>query len=126
MELKKIDKTYYEETGRRLANVSQLKLFSMLQDIDFNKFLNIWRNFTISEKSISSILHHDTYEVQNDDWWDNISFKYYGTPNLWWLVALMNNVINPFEELEVGSHIKILKNKYLYQLLKEIRGVSEL
>jgi hypothetical protein len=126
MELKKIDKTYYEETGRRLANVSQLKLFSMLQDIDFNKFLNIWRNFTISEKSISSILHHDTYEVQNDDWWDNISFEYYGTPNLWWLVALMNNVINPFEELEVGSHIKILKNKYLYQLLKEIRGVSEL
>jgi hypothetical protein len=36
----------------------------------------------------------------------------------------MNNVVNPFEELEVGSSIFVLRPSYLYQFLKEIKNVG--
>ena len=36
----------------------------------------------------------------------------------------MNNITNPFEELKVGTQIAVLKKKYLYQLLKEIKAVA--
>ena len=124
--LKKVDGTFYEITGHRLNNISHLKLFNILEDIDKTKLLNIWRSFTFNDDVIDNTPYYETYEVENEDWWDNIAYKFYNSPNLWWVIAMMNNVVNPFEELEIGSNIKILREQYLYQLLKEIRGIAEL
>lgn len=124
--LKKVESTFYEITGRRLNNISHLKLFNILEDVDKTKLLNIWRSFTFNEDVIDNTPYYETYEVENEDWWDNIAYKFYDTPNLWWVIAMMNNIVNPFEELEIGSNIKILREQYLYQLLKEIRSIAEL
>lgn len=124
--LKKVDGSYYEITGRRLNSISHLKLFNILRDVDETKLLNVWRSFTFNDEVIYNTPYYETYEVENDDWWDNIAYKFYGTPNLWWVVSMMNNVVNPFEELEIGSNIKILREQYLYQLLKEIRSIADL
>jgi nucleoid-associated protein YgaU len=42
---------------------------------------------------------------------DLISWKYYSTPELWWVIAEVNN-INPFE-LEEGQVLRILPSQYL-------------
>jgi hypothetical protein len=34
---------------------------------------------------------------------DLISFNEYGTPSLWWVVALVNNIKNQFEDMRVGT-----------------------
>ena len=121
-----IDKTFYVETGNRLSNISYLKLFNMLQDADGTKYLNIWRSFVLNEDVTSDTVFYDTYDVSNEDWWDNISYIHYETPGFWWVVAMMNDVVNPFEELEPGSNIKILRGEYLYQLIKEMEAIQEL
>lgn len=126
MSTKKIDKTFYEEVGRRLKNTSQLKLFNILEDDDGDKFMNIFRSFSLNNSVLSDASAFDTYEVSNDDWWENISYKYYGTVNLWWVIALFNEVVNPFEELEVGTNISILREDYLYVLLTDIEEISDL
>ena len=118
MTVTRIDKTFYEETGTRLSNVSYLKLFNLLKDTDNTKYLNIWRSFELNDEVTDETVFYLSYEVADDDWWDNISYYYYETPFLWWVIALMNDVQNPFEELEVGSNIKILREEYLYQLIK--------
>lgn len=124
--LEKIDKVFQDITGTRLNNVSQLKLFNIIKSIEENERLwNIFNAYTISD-DINPSLHFDLYEVGNDEWWENISFNYYGTPFLWWSIPLMNNVVNPFEYLEVGVVLKILKSNYIYQLLKEIRNIGNL
>jgi hypothetical protein len=69
---------------------------------------------------------YDSYEVGEEEWWDNISYYHYETPGFWWVVALMNNIQNPFEELEPGSNIKILRGEYLYQLIKEMEAIQGL
>jgi hypothetical protein len=126
MTVTRIDKTFYEETGTRLSNVSYLKLFNLLQDTDKTKYLNIWRSFELNEDVTDETVFYLSYEVSDDDWWDNISYYYYETPFLWWIIALMNDVQNPFEELEAGTNIKILREQYLYQLIKEIENIQEL
>lgn len=126
MTVTRIDKTFYEETGTRLSNVSYLKLFNLLKDTDNTKYMNIWRSYELEAKITDETVFYMTYEVANDDWWDNISYFFYETPFLWWVIALMNEVQNPFEELEEGSNIKVLRDEYLYQLIKEIENIQEL
>lgn len=118
--------TFYEITGNKLGNLSQLRLFTILQDLDLTKYMNIWRTYSLNEAVTSDTLFFETYEAENDDWWDNISSQIYGTPNLWWVAALMNGIENPFEDLDVGDNIKILRDPYIYQLIKEIEAIQDL
>jgi len=38
---------------------------------------------------------------------DLIADAFYGTTTLWWLILLSNNISDPFEELKVGTRIRI-------------------
>jgi hypothetical protein len=57
--LEPINKTYYEFTGKRLKNNSQLKAFNLLEDSDGNKLLNIFRTYSIKNLSINYFLIHE-------------------------------------------------------------------
>lgn len=115
--------TFYEITGNQLSSTSFLKMLPVLQDHTKLNFLNIWRSINIDDVVAGSVLYYDLYDVGNNDWLDNISNSYYGTPYLWWVICLMNGVSNPFECLRPGTQLKILKEEYLYQLFKEMRAI---
>ena len=115
------------ETGKTIPSISQLTMFNVLRDIDTNtKLLNIWKSYTVKNSILTTISYYDVYLVEAEDWWDNIAFKIYGDVQYWWVIALFNNVINPFEELTPGTSLKILKKNYLFQLLREIQGIASL
>lgn len=38
---------------------------------------------------------------------DMVSTMVYGTPNLWWVIALANDIMDPEEELIPGALIKV-------------------
>lgn len=125
MTVKKLDTDFYNETNERLSNTSQLRLFSLLQDIETKeRFLNIFNAYMINEDVSRSVIY-EKYEVGNNEWWDNISNKLYGTPYLWWILPMINNIVNPFESLEEGTEINVLKERYIYQMLKEIRNLGD-
>lgn len=125
--MEKTDKTFYELTGHYLSNSSEINLFPIMYDVANNEyFLNIFRAYIVNTDIQSNILFYSTHEVSDSDWLDTIANTYYGTSYLWWLVALMNNFNNPFEDLEPGSNLKILKNEYVYQLLKEMQIIASL
>ena len=126
MTITKVDESFYELTGRRMGNISQLKLFNILRDHDSTSFMNIWRTFSLNDSVTTDVTFYDSYEVGDDSWWDNISYEIYGTPHLWWIIALMNEVVNPFEELIEGTNINYLREEYLYVLFKDIERLSDL
>lgn len=67
-------------------------------------------------------LNDNLFEFINplpNDTWTNLSYLYYNTINLWWLIAITNNVFNPFE---MPSTLKILKPEYLDAVLGEIQS----
>ena len=126
MTVSKVDDSFYDITNRKMNNLSQLKLFNIFNDYDDTKFMNIFKSYSVDDNVKTNIVYYDTYEVGHDEWWENISNKIYGTPYLWWVIALINNVSNPFEELEVGDSIKILKSDLLYILMKDIERIADL
>jgi len=121
------EKTFFELTGNQIANISQLKLFNILLDEDRRtKFMNIFRVARVNTDVVQDTLFFDTFEVPDADFWDNISYRIYQIPQLWWILGLMNNTVNPFEELEPGDLITVLKEQYVYNLTKDLEYLSEL
>jgi hypothetical protein len=127
MSIQKSTKTFFEATNHSLSNVSELNLFPIMYDsVEREEFLNIFRNYIINEDAKQSMVFYNTHEVDDTDWWDTIAYKYYNNQYLWWVTAYMNNVMNPFEDLEPGTNVKILKSDYIYQLLKEMMIVGNM
>jgi len=127
MPITKTNQSFYEITGKKLSSLSYLKLFPIFVDNDrVTKFLNIFRSYRLNTETISNVVFYDTYEVSNDEYWDDVAFNVYGIPQIWWIIALINNVTNPFEELEAGDSLKILKETYVYTLMSDIENLSEL
>lgn len=123
----KVDDTFFQLTGNQISNTSYMRLYNILLDTDREtNFMNIFKSVTINEDAQTDILAYDTYEVSEGEFWDNISYQVYGTPFLWWVIALMNDVSNPFEELEAGINIKILKTQNLPILFSDMDRISEL
>ena len=121
------DTTFYKSTNQRLSIISSLKLYPIFLDNDrVTKFLNLFRSYRLNEDVISDVVFYDSYEVSNNEYWDDIAFNMYGISQLWWVVALINNIVNPFEELEVGQSLKVLKEDYIYVLMNDLEQLSEL
>lgn len=123
----RIERTFSEITGHEIKPTSQLRLFNILLDTDREtEFFNIMKSLKINDDALTDISFFDTYETEGERevWWDNISFEIYGTPNLWWIIPLFNDVVNPFEEIEEGQNLKVLKQIYIYQIFKDIEAIS--
>lgn len=117
---------YRKLTNQTLGNSSQLKLFKIGNEISNNtKYLNIFRSYILNKSNLNKSSFYDLYEVDNDDWLDTIAFKVYGSPALWWIIAIVNDISNPFEDLETGNILRILKPNYIYNILKEIKTIGD-
>lgn len=120
------EKNFFELTGTEKSSFSFLRLFNTLLDNDREtKFLNIFRSYIINDISLRDISFFETYEVSNGEYWDNVSYNLYETPYLWWIIALLNNISNPFEELEDGDQLKVLRIEYIYQLTSDLEKIAE-
>lgn len=82
---------------------------------------NIFKKFSIKQSNLLSVNFYDEYIVQSADRWDTISYRFYNTTALWWLVANYNGVLNPFTELIVGEKIKIIKPELISSLILGLR-----
>ncbi len=120
------DKTFFELTGVEKNAFSFIRLFNILLDDDrITTFQNIFRSYIANEDIYNQIAFFETYEVANGEYWDNVSYNLYQTPFLWWVIALINNITNPFEELEEGDILNVLKEDYVYTLTSDLENIAE-
>ena len=120
------DENFFELTGKYISNYSFLKLFNILLDEDREtKFMNIFRSYILNDDVFTETVFYNTYKVANGEYWDNIAWNLYENPYLWWVVAILNNTVNPFEELEDGQLIKVLRKDYVYSIVKDLERIAE-
>lgn len=48
-----------------------------------------------------------THTVVYGDTFDSLALKYYNNPTLYWIICSFNRIQDPFQELEVGTQLKI-------------------
>jgi hypothetical protein len=128
MPIVKSDRSYDELTKYRLENASLLNLFPILYDNEEKIFfLNIFRNYKLNTDMDSNFLNlYQTLEIEDIDWFENISNDLYENPYLWWITPLANNITNPFEEIEPGQLMNVMRKEHIYQLLKEMKNIASL
>jgi hypothetical protein len=60
------------------------------------------------------------YQIVYGDTWPFISYKNYGTPNLWWIILSVNNILDPTQIPEPGTNINILGTDYVKEVISQI------
>ena len=38
---------------------------------------------------------------------DLLSYQFYRTPELWWVLALVNDILSPFDDIEIGDVLRV-------------------
>lgn len=83
------------------------------------RFFNLLKNISIFGSKDSQI--EEEYITTGADTWYSISHKMYGTVNLWWLVCLYNETINPIKPINKEKTLKVIKPQYVSIVLSEIK-----
>ena len=60
------------------------------------------------------------YNVDVDIPWVVMSYKVYGTLNLWWLLCLVNNIQDATKNPTLGSQIKAIKPEFVGTIVNQI------
>lgn len=109
-------------------NTNKLDMYNFANLFDVvelgeKSYFNI--NKTINFKNLDYIppSEYTVYEVIFGDSWTNISYKFYGTIKLWWIICKFNDIKNPFEELLPGSFLKIPNENLVKIVLTNIRSI---
>ena len=51
------------------------------------------------------------------DTWSGLAYTYLGDPELWWAIAIFNNVFNPFEDPRPGAVLTIPSVRTVHEVL---------
>ena len=65
--------------------------------LDGIKVLDIWNAYTITQEFKNNTIAESFYIVESGDTWSSIAQKLYGERRLWWVIALFNDIEDPFQ-----------------------------
>ena len=120
------EENFFELTGKEINNFSFMRLFNILLDEDREtKFMNIFRSYILNDDVFTETAFYNTYKVADGEFWENIAWNLYENPYVWWILAILNNIVNPFEDLNDGDIIRVLRSDFLYTLVKDLERIAE-
>jgi hypothetical protein len=105
---------------QHLDNYNFANLFNVINK-GKNSYFNLCRSIYFDTDNIDGNLIN-IYEIAEGDTWTNISYRYFGTIKLWWLICKFNNIKNPFDELEAGKIIKIPTKELMETIINIIQS----
>lgn len=112
-------------------------LEGILPALSENSYENIFRLYTTEESSTNKQIYYNilnsvyiptplapgsyyTITLNRALPWTVISYDEYKTINLWWLIVLANNIINPVLYPAPGTTLNIIKPQYIPGIINSI------
>lgn len=93
-------------------------IFSVHETEDKRYYYNLIQTVVLPSTLPPSL--YEIYIIKYGDTWPLISFKYYRTPNLWWIILETNKIINPIKFPDVGTSIKVPTVSLVKSVLKNM------
>jgi len=63
------------------------------------------------------------YRCKEKDSWSTISYQFYDTIELWWLICKVNQITDPVENAPTpGTKIKLINKDLAYGLIQQLRS----
>lgn len=112
--------------GKKQNTISDL---NNLDDYRYEKIFNIYQQDSYYYYNIMSTINFENldneeyffyYKVNRNLPWTIISYENYKTIYLWWLICIVNGIINPTSFAENGTILKIIKPDYISDVLDKI------
>ena len=76
--------------------------------------VDIFKRAVLSKEFQENNSYFEKYEVLDGETPENVSFRFYGTQDLYWLILLTNNIVDPRYEWPLSEQnlIKFVESKY--------------
>ena len=103
----------------RISKNAFENLFKVYKQDDGIYFYNILRTMHFPDELDQK--YYYTYTITSPEPLTNLSFKFYGDIELWWLICLANKIDNPVELLEGGTTIRVIRSKYIENIIKKLK-----
>ena len=104
-----IETVSYENFFKLHVSNNEFAFFNLLKKI------NILTNTNNADPSFFI-----TYNIDVDIPWVLLSYKIYGTLNLWWLICLVNNIQDATKNPVLGTQIKAIKPQFVGSIVNQI------
>ena len=91
----------------------------ILKDDEGNDFYDLIRSIRFPENPLDVLYVAHQYSGEE---WTKLSYLYYGTINLYWLILAFNNIDNPFQKYDNGKTLKIPKPEIVKDILTKLRA----
>jgi len=93
------------DLSKFLLNFSNEKYTLKLSNLQPVKTLvkNLFEQYKILETYKRDAASFNTYNVQDNERIENISYKFYNSVDWWWIIALFNDIKNPFFDLPLSE-----------------------
>lgn len=112
--MSKITDIYPSYSPERLEN-----LFTIAEDANGNFFFNLTETVQFDDDIPAELLGR--YVVDGRVSWHNISYRIYGTVNLWWAILAVNKSFSPMVLPEVGSVLYFIEKTTLISILDNMK-----
>jgi len=95
-------------------------LFNKYEDDDGMIFFNILKRININADNLEDPEVFEPYLIKPGDSFTSIAHRYYGNLKVWWVICTLNKIDNPFQKLEIGTKIYLLRPSYMANLLNNL------
>lgn len=104
----------------KLSEYNIENLYSIILDDTDGYYYNL--SNTLSFPDVPYDETYDLYFPTGSESWTVISYRFYGTIKLWWLIASFNNIINPIDFPDSTTKLKIPKIEVVRYILDKINN----
>lgn len=95
-------------------------IFNVYQDKDGMYFYNLLQTVVFPPNLPFNLFN--PYTIKSGDTWPLISHKTLDNTNIWWIIVLANNIMNPVTLPVPGTTIKIPKPNVVKEILFQMRN----
>jgi hypothetical protein len=106
---------------------SMLKNLFTETTVDGINIIDLWSSWKLTEEVKAKIKGQGEVFVEEGDSWHSISEQIYGTRDYWWVLALFNEVEDPFSIFfnkkiaTTNSRIKAIRPEYIDIIVNDVR-----
>ena len=89
-------------------------LYDLNNDGNYKLVPDIFRRIKVRSKIKDNISLYDKYDVAEGETPETVAFKVYGDTNYFWVVCLMNNIVNRYYDWPLDEYVfqEYVKDKY--------------
>lgn len=109
---------FIDELPRISKNVFE-NLFKVHKQTDGLYYYNLLRTMHFPDELDRKYFY--TYNITSPEPLTNLSFKFYGDIELWWLICLANKIDNPVELIPGGTTIRVVRAKYIENIINKLK-----